>query len=210
MWIRLTYFADESQDNSFLVNCFSSLFSELFKSPYCHIGLLHRNYIVLYDILRLDSFLPKIWQYLNGSCDLCFYIGYDLGNILSFVFLSTSIFRYQTICEITLSFSMYWKITFTTPQKPYIKSNSSVGHVEHPLHKKWSFPFRNCSVNVTKFEISCGSGPIYCGNLRLENFIFCAVIYIWEDFNVTWVYSGGSLVPESSFFLYFLKVTTWP
>ena len=32
---------------------------------------------------------------------------------------------------------------------------------EAPLHKKWSFPWRISSVNVTEFAVSCGFGHIY-------------------------------------------------
>ena len=32
------------------------------------------------------------------------------------------------------------------------------------LHKKWSFPLRNSSVNVNKFAGNCGFGHIYWGN----------------------------------------------
>ena len=32
------------------------------------------------------------------------------------------------------------------------------------LHKKWSFPLRISSVNVTKSAVSCGFGHIYCKN----------------------------------------------
>ena len=30
----------------------------------------------------------------------------------------------------------------------------------HPLHKKWSFPLKISSVNVTKSAVSCGFGHI--------------------------------------------------
>ena len=33
-----------------------------------------------------------------------------------------------------------------------------------PLHKKWSFPWRISSVNVTKSAVSCGFGQIYWSN----------------------------------------------
>ena len=35
---------------------------------------------------------------------------------------------------------------------------------KYPLHKKWSFPLRISSVNVTKSTISCGFGHIYWSN----------------------------------------------
>ena len=42
------------------------------------------------------------------------------------------------------------------------------------LHKKWSFPLRISSVNVTKSGIPCGFGHIYWRNLY-ENFTFCVM-----------------------------------
>ena len=44
--------------------------------------------------------------------------------------------------------------------------------------KKWSFPLRISSVNVTKSAVSCGFGHIYWRNPIIENFIFCAVQYL--------------------------------
>ena len=42
------------------------------------------------------------------------------------------------------------------------------------LHKKWSFPWRICSENVTKSARNCGFGHIYW---RSPYFTFCAVLY---------------------------------
>ena len=40
------------------------------------------------------------------------------------------------------------------------------------LHKKWSFPFRMSSVNVTKSAVSCGFGNIYWRNPEWKTLFF--------------------------------------
>ena len=47
--------------------------------------------------------------------------------------------------------------------------------LQQTLHKKWSFPLRISSVNVTKSAGNWGFGHIYWRNPLIENFIFCAV-----------------------------------
>ena len=45
------------------------------------------------------------------------------------------------------------------------------------LHKKWSFPLRISSVNVTKSAVSCGFGRTHLLKKSLmENFNFCTVL----------------------------------
>ena len=43
---------------------------------------------------------------------------------------------------------------------------------KQPLHKKWSFPLRISSVNVTKSAVSCGYGHIYWRNPQWKNSFF--------------------------------------
>ena len=46
----------------------------------------------------------------------------------------------------------------------FIAQSSSVrlgGIIKRTLHKKWSFPLRISSVNVTKYAVSCGFGHMY-------------------------------------------------
>ena len=47
---------------------------------------------------------------------------------------------------------------------------------QNSLRKKWCFPLRVSSVNVTKSAVSCGFGHIYWKKSLMENFIFCTVI----------------------------------
>ena len=47
--------------------------------------------------------------------------------------------------------------------------------VEETLHKKWSFPLRISSVNVTKSLISSGFGHIYWKKSLMGDFTFCEV-----------------------------------
>ena len=61
------------------------------------------------------------------------------------------------------------------------------------LHKKWSFPLRISSVNVTKSAASCGFGHIYWRNPQCKSSFFVQWIIkiIWEisllfDFWKTW------------------------
>ena len=66
----------------------------------------------------------------------------------------------------------------------------------HSLHKKWSFPLRISTVNVTKSAVSCGFGHIhwrnpswktsFFGNSRRLNAIFCAKLNL-RCLNVFWI-----------------------
>ena len=46
----------------------------------------------------------------------------------------------------------------------------------YSLHKKWSFPLRIFSVNVTKSAVSCEFGHIYWRNPYWKTSFFCAVV----------------------------------
>ena len=50
------------------------------------------------------------------------------------------------------------------------------------LHKKWSFPFRVSSVNVTKSADSCGFGHICWRNPKWKNSFFVQ----WNEFFFFW------------------------
>ena len=54
-------------------------------------------------------------------------------------------------------------------------ARSSVSYNLGTLHKKWSFPLRISSVNVTKSAVSCRFGHIYWRKSLMENFIFCVM-----------------------------------
>ena len=45
-----------------------------------------------------------------------------------------------------------------------IKLNFEGFELQYQLHKKWSFPFRNSSANVTKSAGNCGFAHIYWRN----------------------------------------------
>ena len=50
------------------------------------------------------------------------------------------------------------------------------------LYKKWSFPFRISSVNVTKSAVSCGFGHIYWRNPEWKTSFLCSVLCLrWVD-----------------------------
>ena len=51
-----------------------------------------------------------------------------------------------------------------TSIRKYIKNILVESEQQLSLHKKWSFPLRISSVNVTKSSDSCGSGHIYLRN----------------------------------------------
>ena len=44
------------------------------------------------------------------------------------------------------------------------QGNFEGGKFKHTLHKKWTFPLRISSVNVTKSGGNCGFGHIYWRN----------------------------------------------
>ena len=57
--------------------------------------------------------------------------------------------------------------------KSHLRDES--GHaliVNHMLHKKWSFPLRIFSLNVTKFALSCGFDHIYWRNPKWKTSFF--------------------------------------
>ena len=52
------------------------------------------------------------------------------------------------------------------------------GALATSLHKKWSFPLRISSVNVTKFAGNCEFGHIYWKKLLMRNFTFWALLAV--------------------------------
>ena len=69
------------------------------------------------------------------------------------------------ICSL---FLLYWSCHFVVFRSDlhYVK------YVETPLHKKWSFPLRISSVNVTKSAANCGFGHIYWRNPQWKTSFF--------------------------------------
>ena len=57
-------------------------------------------------------------------------------------------------------------------------SESPLWNCSTALHKKWSFPLRIFSVNVTKSAVFCGFGHIYWRNLSWKTWFF--VQYWWQ------------------------------
>ena len=68
--------------------------------------------------------------------------------------------------------------TWITLAKRIIHDDERFSLDNPTLHKKWSFPLRISSVNVTKFAVSCGSGHIYCRNPSWKTLFFmqCEII----------------------------------
>ena len=48
------------------------------------------------------------------------------------------------------------------------------------LHKKWSFPLRISSVNVTKPVVSCGFGHIYWRNTKWKTSFFVQCLFLGD------------------------------
>ena len=90
-----------------------------------------KDFSCKYNWRSLDSI--SIW-YKNPSNSLCI----DL-------ILKTSRRTFGSSCAIETGFSDFHKMIITVMT----------------LHKKWSFPLRASSVNVTKSAVSCGFGYIY-------------------------------------------------
>ena len=90
-----------------------------------------KDFSCKYNWRSLDS--VPIW-YKNPSNSLCI----DL-------ILKTSRRTFGSSCAIEKGFSDFHKMIITVMT----------------LHKKWSFPLRASSVNVTKSAVSCGFGYIY-------------------------------------------------
>ena len=75
--------------------------------------------------------------------------------------------------------SAFWNNVVTCFSKNSLLSVSmrnSVTVFSESLHKKWSFPLKNFSVNLTKYAVSCGFGQ-FTEKPLMESFIFCAASY---------------------------------
>ena len=69
--------------------------------------------------------------------------------------------------------------------KPSALSGFTLYHICYQLHKKWSFPLKISSVNVTKFAGNCGFGHIYWRNPEWKTSFFVQ----WSLFilrKITW------------------------
>ena len=69
---------------------------------------------------------------------------------------------------------------------------STIAKTLLPVHKKWSFPLRISSVNVTKFAENFEFGHIWLKKSLMENFIFCTLYIRSSECPV--------LIPVSIFF----------
>ena len=54
-----------------------------------------------------------------------------------------------------------------------------------PLHKKWSFPLRISSINVTKSVVSCGFRHIYWRNPKWKTSFFVHDRDLWNSVNTS-------------------------
>ena len=66
------------------------------------------------------------------------------------------------------------------------------------LHKKWSFPLKISSVNLTKSAVSCGFGNIYWRNPEWKTsfFVYCHIfIFIIKLFLSVWEVLGKDFFP---------------
>ena len=82
--------------------------------------------------------------------------------------------------------SFLW-LYFQTIEKPsvfffvIVELKSKLLSTLHTLHKKWSFPLRISSANVTRSAVSCGFGRMYWKNPQWETSFFCAVIFLKSE-----------------------------
>ena len=123
---------------SFLFLFFFLFFSKIFFSSFESFPNSHIYNVVstLINVVKLQV------ENNNGSSKLFNVVNFnvDIHNVVS-----TLIWRCPTLCR---------HINLTTTLKQRWK----------PLHKKWSFPLKISSVNVTKYAVTCGFGHIYWRN----------------------------------------------
>ena len=126
------------------------------------------------------SLSPKYWQYwsfsLDGTLDgkrwincLGGYSENQVSEILIFEILQAAFFEKEDMHVLVKDArgtevfqtqkNFFFQITSESWRKHLI--SMVLGQTVFTMHKKWSFPFRISSVNVTKSAVSCGFGHIY-------------------------------------------------
>ena len=123
--------------------------------------LIHRKTHYIFHLNRFVTDFKEKSELLNSFCN----------NQCSLVDTNISLPSIIYFSEHRLS-----KINFTADDICKIirlfEPNKVHNHDKITLHKKWSFPLRISTVNVTKSEVSCGFGHLYWRNSKWKTSFF--------------------------------------
>ena len=112
------------------------------------------NSIFEFSLELLSIFIIFIWVLAENSGNLFYTI---LGSNKEFLIISEG-------SKKSIGKKVQYINKRNTSIRKYIKNILVESEQQLSLHKKWSFPLRIPSVNVTKSSDSCGSGHIYLRN----------------------------------------------
>ena len=132
---------------------------------------LFQNWIKRTQICNSEPFRDGCLYHIETSPLICRAIGlqflcnrdfrHERAKVLLIKRLVSSVLRRRPCCDV--NFSNFWKLEscygIASPKVVYCRK-----WYWYSLHKKWSFPLRISSVNVTKSPVSCGFGHIYRRN----------------------------------------------
>ena len=85
----------------------------------------------------------------------------------------------------------------------YVSKEQKAGISDASLHKKWSFPLRISSVNVTKSAVSCGFGPFTEEILNGKLHFLCSACNINTRYMITWLSDKFAKMKKKFFMLIF-------
>ena len=112
------------------------------------------NSIFEFSLELLSISIIFIWVLAENSGNLFYTI---LGSNKEFLIISEG-------SKKSIGKKVHYINKRSTSIRKYIKNILVESEQQLSLHKKWSFPLRIPSVNVTKSSDSCGSGHIYLRN----------------------------------------------
>ena len=112
------------------------------------------NSIFEFSLELLSISIIFIWVLAENSGNLFYTI---LGSNKEFLIISEG-------SKKSIGKKVQYINKHNTSIRKYIKNILVESEQQLSLHKKWSFPLRIPSVNVTKSSDSCGSGHIYLRN----------------------------------------------
>ena len=153
----------------------------VYDSVICFLNFDRPSNIRSFQDYKSDSFplqyffIPQMVLYLELLWDFA---------IINFLAPSNSVFEWF-IGKCLFKYYIFLSISFFT-QNDILVSCKSI--LQWTLHKKWSFPFRISSINVTKSAVSCGFDHIYQKILSGKLHFLCSGIKILNK-SYHWMFS---------------------
>ena len=139
----------------------SSRFQVFFKKSYTgKFYKIDRKTIIQESLFRYN-FRPKVYKKTRGLMLVYNFCKYPL--LVAWTSATKCSSPQRLVISLMINYNIFRANTMNRCKFESIKSNLSTQHV-YPLHKKWSFPLRHSSVNVTKPAENCEFGNIYWRN----------------------------------------------